>query len=95
MRRLMMLGVTALGLCCWITSAHADSRSDAIETGRLLAILLDSGRLTIASHQALINDPEMDHKGLTGDGFNASRLPHFRCAQVSISCNSISPAFLP
>ncbi len=65
----MMLGVTALDLCCWIASAHADSRSDAIETGRLLAMLVDSGRLTIASHQALINDPEMDHIGLTGDVF--------------------------
>lgn len=53
----MVMGLTALALSCWTMPAHADSQSDAIETGQLLAILLDAGRVTIADNQALINDP--------------------------------------
>jgi general secretion pathway protein A len=45
------------------STAWADAES--AETGRLLAILLDSGRVTIAGVQALINDPEKGDKGFT------------------------------
>jgi general secretion pathway protein A len=45
----------------------SDARPDAdyIETGRLLAILLDCGRLAIDDNQALINDPSKGNKGFT------------------------------
>ena len=55
-----------VGLCLlvggWTLSTPDLSRADEAdaelrETGRLLAILLDSGRVTIGRNQALLNDP--------------------------------------
>ncbi len=43
--------------------------ADAIETGRLLAILLDTGRVTIGANLSLINDPEKGDKGFTPEVF--------------------------
>jgi hypothetical protein len=94
MRRWMVMGLTALGLCCWITSAHADSRSDAIETGRLLAILLDAGRVTIADNQALINDPNKGHKGFTGDVFQRQSLAAFQM-RTGIDLTQLDQARVP
>jgi hypothetical protein len=78
MRIRLLLGVPALAVCVWITSAHADSRSDTIETGRLLAILLDSGRVTIAANQLLINDAEKGHKGFTREVFERQLFAAFQ-----------------
>jgi hypothetical protein len=94
MRPLMVLSVTALFLRFWITSAHADSRSDAIETGRLLAILLDSGRVTIAANQALINDPEKGHKGFTGDVFQRQLFAAFQM-RTGIDLTQLDQAHVP
>jgi hypothetical protein len=94
MRPLMVVGVTALGLCCWITAAHADSRSDAIETGRLLTILLDSGRVTIAANQAFINDPEKGYKGFTGDVFQRLLFSAFQM-RTGIDLTQIDRAHVP
>ena len=78
MRLGILLSVPTLALCVWITSTHADIRSDTIETGRLLAILLDSGRVTIAANQLLINDPEKGHKGFTSDVFERQLFATFQ-----------------
>jgi len=43
------------------------SVDDATETARLLAILLDTGRVTVADHQEVSNDPGRAHKGVTPD----------------------------
>jgi hypothetical protein len=94
MRPLRALGVIALGLCCWITSARADSRSDAIETGRLLAILLDSGRITIAAQQPLINDPEKGYKGFTSALFEQQLLETFH-ARTGIDLKQLNSAPVP
>lgn len=94
MRPLMALGVALLGICSWITSTHADSRSDAIETGRLLAILLDSGRVTIAANQALINDPEKGHKGFTGEVFQRQLFVTFQ-ARTGIDLAHLDQAPVP
>jgi general secretion pathway protein A len=47
----------------------ADQETDALETARLLATLLDAGRVTIAKHQNLINDPTKADKGFTVEVF--------------------------
>ncbi len=39
--------------------------SDAVEAGRLLAVLHDAGRVTIGANQPLINDPDKGDKGFT------------------------------
>jgi general secretion pathway protein A len=88
------MGVTALGLCFWITSAHADSRSDAIETARLLAILLDSGPVTIAANQALINDPDKGYKGFTGDVFQRPSFATFQM-RTGIDLTQLDQARVP
>jgi hypothetical protein len=51
---------------------------DVIETGRLLAILLDSGRVTIAGVQPLVNDPEKGDKGYTPDVFEQQLIKKFK-----------------
>ncbi|HTK87702.1 MAG TPA: DUF3365 domain-containing protein [Nitrospiraceae bacterium] len=94
MRLLIAMGVAALALCCRVTTAGADSRSDAIETGRLLAILLDSGRVTIAANQALINDPEKGHKGFTGDVFKRQLFAAFQ-TRTGIDLTQLDQARVP
>lgn len=55
---------------------HADS--DAVETGRLLAILLDAGRVTVGANQPLINDPEKGDKGFTPEVFEKQVTEKFK-----------------
>jgi uncharacterized protein DUF3365 len=51
---------------------------ETAETGRLLAILLDSGRATIAANQKLINDPEKSDKGFTPEVFERQLIAIFK-----------------
>ncbi|MGH7254767.1 MAG: Tll0287-like domain-containing protein, partial [Nitrospirales bacterium] len=52
--------------------------ADAVETGRLLAILLDSGRVVVGLNQPLINDKEKGDKGFTPDVFEKQLQAKFR-----------------
>ena len=52
-------------------SAADEIETELRETGRLLAILLDSGRVAIARNQALLNDSSKGDKGFTLDVFAA------------------------
>jgi general secretion pathway protein A len=52
--------------------------TDATRTARLLAILLDSGRATIAANQTLINDPDKGNKGFTPEVFERQLLENFK-----------------
>jgi hypothetical protein len=62
--------VTVTGVTA-VDSLHslAASESDAVETGRLVAILLDAGRVTVGLNQGLINDPSKGDKGFTPEVF--------------------------
>ena len=60
-----ILGFIGAGLFPVMVSAS----EDAVETGRLLAILLDSGRVTVGANQSLINDPDKGDKGFTPEAF--------------------------
>ena len=56
----------------------AQANPDAIETGRLLAILLDVGRVTIGANLSLINDPEKGDKGFTPEVFEKQLTEKFK-----------------
>lgn len=69
-RRKWITSGAALVLCILIAHARNASPSpDIAEAGRLLAILLDSGRVTVGLNQGLINDPSKGPKGFTPDVF--------------------------
>jgi hypothetical protein len=55
-------------------TAEAD---EVQETGRLLAVLLDAGRVTIGRNQFLLNDPSKGDKGFTLDVFAQQMLAAF------------------
>ncbi|WP_447980238.1 c-type heme family protein [Candidatus Nitrospira bockiana] len=57
------------GMLSGMEGSRAWADDDLVETGRLLAILLDSGRVTVATNQALINDPNKGDKGFTPEVF--------------------------
>lgn len=60
--------------------------SDAVEAGRLLAVLHDSGRVTIGANQPLINDPDKGDKGFTPDVFEKQVTDKFKDrAKVNIA----------
>lgn len=52
--------------------------AESAETGRLLAILLDSGRVMLAGVQTLINDPEKGDKGFTPEVFEQRLIEKFK-----------------
>lgn len=70
----VMLAFIGVGM----TSSPVLADTDAIETGRLLAILLDSGRVTIAGVQTLVNDPEKGDKGFTPAVFEQHMIAKFK-----------------
>jgi len=59
-------------------SIDAESNSEMVETGRLLAILHDSGRVTVGSVQALINDINKGDKGFTPQVFEERMIAKFK-----------------
>lgn len=66
-------------LWCVPQSVAADNTdSDLSETARLLAILLDSGRVAIGRNQALINDPSSAQTAFTQDLFAAQTTAIFK-----------------
>jgi len=59
-------------------AVHAITSADAIETGRLLAILLDAGRATVGANQTLINDRDKGDKGFTPEVFEKQLTAKFK-----------------
>jgi general secretion pathway protein A len=70
------------GLLAWcmadVREAGAVERVEAEETARLLAKLLNAGRIVIDQHQALIDDPHKGDKGFTPDVFEKLVIDEFR-----------------
>ncbi len=67
-----------VGLALTPNVSSAGAEQDAAETGRLLAILLDSGRVTVGANQALINDAEKGDKGFTPEVFEKQLVEKFK-----------------
>ncbi|ULA60618.1 MAG: hypothetical protein LZF60_260013 [Nitrospira sp.] len=77
--RVYLLCFLALGCLLQNVSVAADNaESDVSETARLLAILLDSGRVAIGRNQALINDPSNAQTAFTSDLFAAQTTAIFK-----------------
>lgn len=70
------LSLFAIGVGLVPVSAFANQ--DLVETGRLLAILLDAGRGTVGANQALINDAGKGDKGFTPDVFEQQLIEKFK-----------------
>src|SRR5713101_2755553 len=56
----------------------ARANPEAVETGRLLAVLLDAGRVTVGANQSLINDPEKGNKCFTPEVFEKQFIEKFK-----------------
>jgi hypothetical protein len=61
---------------CFVMAGNAES--DTRETARLLAILLDSGRVVIGRNQHLINDPSSADNGFTPELFADQTIALFK-----------------
>ena len=75
-------------------ATHALANSDYTETARLLAILLDSGRMTVAANQSLINDAGIGHKGFTVEVFETQLFATFK-QRTGIDISSLKSAAVP
>jgi Protein of unknown function (DUF3365) len=63
------------GIASWVGAAGED---DVRESARLLAVLLDSGRVAIGRNQELINDPGKGEKGFTPEVFAEQTIALFK-----------------
>jgi general secretion pathway protein A len=74
--------------------AQAGPVEEASETGRLLAILLDTGREAIARRQELINDASKSNKGFTSDVFERQVAEEFQ-ERTGIALTNLDTAEVP
>ena len=81
-------------LICLPLLAVAGPVEDASETGRLLAILLDTGRQAIAKKQDLINDASKANKGYTSDVFERQVAEEFQ-QRTGITLANLEAAQVP
>lgn len=72
----------------------AMANTDAVETGRLIAVLLDAGRIVIADNQLLINDAKKTYKGFTPEVFERQVIDNFR-ERVNIDLSNLADETVP
>ncbi len=70
--------VCAASLGAPFSLAVAEKEADVRESGRLLAVLLDCGRVAIGRNQELINDPDKGDKGFTPEVFAQQTIALFK-----------------
>lgn len=70
------------------------ANTDTVETGRLLAILLDAGRVTVGANQPLINDPAKVDKGFTPEVFEKQLTEKFR-ERTGVDLGNLKDAKVP
>lgn len=73
-----VLAVTVLLMLSQPLQVGAVERAEAEETARLLAKLLQSGRMVIDRNQSLIDDPHKGEKGFTPEVFEQQLVQEFR-----------------
>ena len=88
------VAIVLLVLTCLPPLAAAGPVEDASETGRLLAILLDTGRAAIANSQDLINDASKGTKGFTSDVFERQVAQEFE-QRTGITITNLEAAEVP
>ena len=77
-RGVIRMGLFAIFLGSGLSPAAALTDSETVEAGRLLAVLHDSGRVTIGANQKLINDPDKGDKGFTPQAFEKQVTEQFK-----------------
>jgi general secretion pathway protein A len=70
--------IFAVGVTTTSASPREQVRAEAEETARLLAKLLEAGRLVIEHNQPLIDDPHRGDKGFTAEVFEQQLREEFR-----------------
>jgi len=76
------------------SAGHPGTQEDAAETGRLVAILLDAGRVTVAKNQELINDPTKGNKDFTAIVFEHQLSTEFQ-ERTGIALGALEQATVP
>ncbi len=89
-----MTVVSLLVFCMCFVPTLVSANADKVETGRLLATLLDTGRITIGLHQALINDPQKGFKGFTAEIFEQQVVVLYR-DRTGIDLHNLQDAPVP
>lgn len=90
-----IVGLLALyALFLGLTPAPAQANPDLVETGRLLAILLDAGRGTVGANQPLINDASKGDKGFTSEVFEKQLIEKFK-ARSGVDLVNLKAAGVP
>lgn len=92
--RIVLLALYTLLMGIGITPATALANPDLVETGRLLAILLDSGRVTVGANQPLINDASKGDKGFTPEVFEKQLIEKFK-ARSGVDLANLQAASVP
>jgi len=93
-RALILATLFSVLLVTGMAAGPALASPDAIETGRLLAILLDSGRGVLAANQPLINDPTKGDKGFTADVFEKQLQEKFK-TRAGVDLANLGSATVP
>src|ERR1051326_3955385 len=90
-RGVIVLTLMLAGLGTFPSLVSAD---DTVETGRLLAVLLDSGRVVVGANQGLINDIERGDKGFTVEVFEKQVFEKFK-ARTGVDLANIKNERVP
>jgi len=77
-RGVIRTGLFAIFLGSGLSPAAALTDSETVEAGRLLAVLHDSGRVTVGANQLLINNPDKEEKGFTPQAFEKQVTEKFK-----------------
>ena len=92
--RWIILFIVILLIAIGIAPIRAFANPDAIETGRLLAILLDAGRVTVGGNLALINDPAKGDKGFTPEVFEKQLIEKYK-ERTAVDLANLKDAKVP
>jgi hypothetical protein len=94
MSRSIVVSLALSALFLGITPAPVLANQDLVETGRLLAILLDAGRGTVGANQPLINDAGKGDKGFTPEVFEKQLTEKFK-ARSGVDLANLKAAGVP
>ena len=91
---MLRLVVYVVLLTATLLPAPARANPDVTETARLLAILLDSGRVVVGANQAVINEKENGDKGFTPELFERQVIEMFE-RRAGVDLNNLAAAKIP
>ena len=92
--RFLRKWVMLVAWCLGVVPGMAHANPDLVETGRLLAKLLDAGRITIGLNQAVLNDPSKGNKGFTPEVFEQQVVASFQ-KETGVDLHNLQGANVP